>query len=78
MMHHPNHMESRLANDLVKPPPCLESPLTRLMLPSGLIMITRIEMGIMIMIMRIEMRIMIMIMRMGMMIMIMMMVTILP
>ena len=69
MMHHPNHMESRLANDLVKPPPCLESPLTRLMLPSGLIMITRIEMGIMIMIMRIEM---------GMMVMIMMMVTILP
>ena len=69
MMHHPNHMESRLANDLVKPPPCLESPLTRLMLPSGLIMIMRIEMGIMIMIMRIEM---------GMMVMIMMMVTILP
>ena len=69
MLHHPNHMESRLANDLVKPPPCLESPLTRLMLPSGLIMIMRIEMRIMIMIMRIEM---------GMMIMIMMMVTILP
>ena len=65
--YHLNHMESRLANDLVKPPPCLESPLTRLMLPSGLIMI-----------MRIEMRIMIMIMRMGMMVMIMMMVTILP
>ena len=69
MMHHPNHMESRLAKDLVKPLPCLESPLTRLMLPLGLIMITRIEMGIMIMIMRIEM---------GMMVMIMMMVTILP
>ena len=67
MLHHPNHMESRLANDLVKPLPCLESPLTRLMLPSGLIMI-----------MRIEMRIIIMIMRMGMMVMIMMMVTILP
>ena len=39
MLHHPNHMESRLANDLVKPPPCLESPLTLLMLLLGLIMI---------------------------------------
>ena len=45
MLHHPNHMESRLANDLVKPPPCLESPLTRLMLPSGLIMIMRMRWG---------------------------------